>query len=190
MISDIAPEMITEWEGRYGKPVTWAHHQPVSGYDYDGIKSSQKNGRAHDITMYIENRGRLAVIAKPIYPRGLFRAPSGGLNPGEELEIGALREAHEETGLAITLDKYLLRAHVKFEDYGREIHWWTHVFTASTTDELIAPTDTHEIREARWALPEEFAQFNAMMVNAERGGLRYRAALHTQIAQLHPLFKS
>lgn len=190
MTSDIAPEMMAEWEKRYGSPVVWEHHQPVSNFDYDGIKSSQKNGRAHDITLYIENNGRIAVIAKPIYQRGMFRAPSGGLHPGESLEEGALREAHEETGLRITLGRYLLRAHVVFEDCGREIHWWTHVFSASTSDEVIAPTDTHEIREARWATPEEFAVFSAMMVNADRGGLRYRAALHEQIVRLHPLLQN
>lgn len=162
----------------------------MSGYDYDGIRASQRHGRAHDITLYIENRGRFAVIAKPIYPRGLYRAPSGGLHAGETLEEGAAREAHEETGLSITLDQYLLRAHVVFDDLGREIHWWTHVFSASTEDEHIAPIDTREIREARWAAPDEFRRFSAMMLNADRGGLRYRAALHEQIGRLLPAFKS
>lgn len=190
MTSDIAPEVIAKWEARYGLPVKWEHHQPVSSYDYDGIKSSQKNGRAHDITLYIENSGRFAVIAKPVYPRGLFRAPSGGLHTGESLEEGAIREAIEETGLSIALNEYLLRAHVVFEDYGRVIHWWTHVFYATTADEEIAPTDMEEIREARWATPEEFAKFNEMMMTADRGGLRYRAALHDQIADLLPSFKT
>lgn len=190
MKSDIAPEMIAEWEVRYGRPVEWEHRQPVSSHDYEGIRSSQKHGRAHDITLYIESRGRFAVIAKPIYPQGLFRAPSGGLHAGETLEEGALREAHEETGLSVTLDKYILRAHVVFDDYGREIDWWTHVFTATTEDEHIAPTDTREIREARWAEADEFKHFTAMMVSADRGGLRYRAALHGQIARLIPTFNS
>ncbi len=190
MKSDIADEVVEEWEAQYGRPVVWEHYQPISSYDYDGIKSSQKSGRAHDITLYIENRGRFAVIAKPIYPPGMFRAPSGGLHAGESLKDGALREAHEETGLRIELGRYLLRAHVVFDDCGREIHWWTHVFSATTHDELIAPIDTHEIREARWAAPSEFSQFSAMMVKADRGGLRYRAALHTQISLIHSSFKS
>ncbi len=190
MKSDIAAEVITRWESRFGKPVEWDHHQPISSYDYDGIKASQKGGRAHDITLYIENRGRFAVIAKPVYPRGLFRAPAGGLRNGETLADGASREALEETGLTVTLEKYLLRAHVVFEDCGREIHWWTHVFSATTTDEHIAPTDTQEIREARWATADEFRHFTEMMVTADRGGLRYRAALHNQIARLLPAFKS
>ncbi len=189
-MSYIDSATIAGWEARYGRPVEWHHHQPVSSHDFDGIKASQKNGRDHDITFYIENRGRVAVIAKPIYPRGLFRAPSGGLHVGETLEEGATREAYEETGLVMTLDRYLLRARVVFEDCGREILWWTHVFSARTDDEVIAPVDTQEIREARWALPEEFAGFTAQMATADRGGLRYRAALHRQIAMIHPLFNS
>jgi len=50
------------------------------------IRSSQIDGRAHDITLYIENAGRIAVTAKHDYPPGLYRAPSGGLHAGETLE--------------------------------------------------------------------------------------------------------
>jgi len=181
-------QMVAGWEKRYGAPVVWRHHQSLTPADYDGIKASQREGRAHDVTLYIESKGRIAVIAKPIYPAGLFRTPSGGLHVGESLEEGALREAHEETGLHVRLGRYLLRAEVTFDDGARQIFWTTHVFTATTDDELVVPIDTKEIREARWALPEEFSVFDAMMRNASRGGLRYRAALHQHVARLLPLF--
>lgn len=184
----VGSDMVAGWEKRYGAPVEWQHLQSLTPADYEGIKASQKDGRAHDITLHIENRGRIAVIAKPIYPAGLFRTPSGGLHVGETLEEGAPREAYEETGLHIRLERYLLRAKVTFDDGTRKIHWTTHVFTATTDDEVVHPIDTKEIREARWALPEEFAGFEAVMRHASRGGLRYRAALHQQVARLLPLF--
>ncbi len=37
------------------------------------------NGRAHDVTLYIEKDNGYIFIAKPFYPAGLFRAPSGGI---------------------------------------------------------------------------------------------------------------
>ena len=39
------------------------------------------------------------MIAKPSYPPGAFRVPGGALRRDEPMDVGALREAHEETGL-------------------------------------------------------------------------------------------
>ncbi|HUU44557.1 MAG TPA: NUDIX hydrolase [Acidobacteriota bacterium] len=181
---------ISEWENRYGTPLLWSYSQPADGDEFAVIAGSQKHGRAHDITLYIERAGRIAVMAKPFYPPDLYRAPSGGLNPGESLEAGAAREAREETGLAISLQKYILRAHVLFTWGERTIDWTTHVFRAITDEETIAPTDSREIREARWAEPDEFAFLCNLMRQTGSSGLNYRAALHEQIATLHPLFAS
>jgi 8-oxo-dGTP pyrophosphatase MutT (NUDIX family) len=185
----ITPAMVAEWESRYGVPRRWRHKQPITPRDYDIIHGSQHDGRAHDITLYIEADGRIAVIAKPFYPPGLFRAPSGSLKSGESLEDGAGREGYEETGLRIQLTSYLLRATVVFAEGARTIDWCTHVFTATTDDRVIAPTDHVEIREARWAKPEEFATFTELMRRSDRGGLHYRAALHEQVAGVHPVFR-
>ncbi|GAB4313681.1 MAG: hypothetical protein Kow0074_00320 [Candidatus Zixiibacteriota bacterium] len=185
----IQPETIAGWERRYGTPREWDHLQPVTVRDYGIIKASQKHGRRHDITLYIECDGHIAVIAKPFYPDGLYRAPSGGLQPGESLEDGAQREAREETGLPITLRQYLLRTNVIFRSstFG-DIEWHSHIFTATTSQTDIAHTDFNEIREARWAAPSEFVTFGEIMRASEYGGLHYRAALHEQFAGLHPLF--
>jgi 8-oxo-dGTP pyrophosphatase MutT (NUDIX family) len=157
--------------------------------DHAVITGSQKNGRCHDVTFYIEADGKIAVIAKPFYPPKLYRAPSGGLNPNESLEEGALREAFEETGLRIELTEYILRTNVVFEcDLGK-IPWHSHIFRATTTDRILAPTDHIEIKEARWADPSEFALFGEIMRQSDKGGLWYRASLHEQIARLHPLFQ-
>ncbi len=187
----ISQETIRSWSGLYGTPRQWSHRQAVTPSDYGIISGSQKHGRRHDITLYIEGDGLIAVIAKPFYPPGLYRAPSGGLEPGETLEAGSAREAHEETGLDVELASYLLVATVVFTCPDKPaIEWHTHVFSATTSDRTLAPTDHHEIREARWADPSEFATFSAIMRESQRGGLLYRAALHDEIAKAHPLFRS
>jgi 8-oxo-dGTP pyrophosphatase MutT (NUDIX family) len=186
----VSDQTIESWAARYGIARTWSHQQMVTPNDYAIISGSQKHGRRHDITLYIEGDGKIAVIAKPFYPPGLYRAPSGGLEPEESLESGASREALEETGLNIELCHYLLVATVIFECDGKpQIEWRTHVFSATTTDRILSPTDHHEIREARWAAPGEFATFGAIMRRSERGGLLYRAALHEQVAQIHRAFQ-
>ncbi|MEW5873592.1 MAG: NUDIX hydrolase [Candidatus Zixiibacteriota bacterium] len=185
----VSAASIKGWEGRYGTPVEWTDVQSISDEDHQVISHSQRHGRRHDITLYIEGDGKIAVIAKPFYPPGLYRAPSGGLDPDEDLETGAAREGLEETGLTVRLERYLLRAHVAFTSRLGDIAWHTHVFSASTPDRLIAPTDHHEIREARWADPGEFRDFDLIMRRSERGGLQYRARLHEQVARLHHLFR-
>ena len=72
----------------------------------------------------------------------------------------AVREAYEETGLSIRLDRYILRCAIRFYSPTREVDWTSHVFTAAYTGGNIGPHDLKEIREARWATVDEFPEFN------------------------------
>jgi 8-oxo-dGTP diphosphatase len=47
---------------------------------------------------YITHQGRLLVFTHPNSPEAGIQVPAGSLEPGEEPEAGALREAIEETG--------------------------------------------------------------------------------------------
>ena len=180
--------MTESWIPTYGEQRVWSHVQPITHDDYQIIAGSQKHGRSHDITLYIESEGQIAVTAKHFYPPGMYRTPSGGLTPGEALEIGAGREATEETGLIVCLTRYLLRAEVVFTCSLGDIAWVSHIFRATTNDRTIAPTDHEEIREARWADLSEFPAFGVLMRQSDKGGLKYRASLHEQVALVHPLF--
>jgi ADP-ribose pyrophosphatase YjhB (NUDIX family) len=143
--------MVRAWERRYGEPVRLATTWEVSGAELAMVRASQKFGRCHDITMCISDGRRYVVIAKPTFPEGAFRIPSGGLKPGESLESGVEREAFEETGLRISLDRYLLRVDATFACETDREAWVSHVFFARALNRVLAPTDHAEIREARWA---------------------------------------
>ena len=75
--------MIAAAEERYGAPAEFTMSYPASPREMDIVRASQKNGRKHDITMAIFGDPGALVIAKHWYTRGLYRLPSGGLNPGE-----------------------------------------------------------------------------------------------------------
>ncbi len=151
----VTASMISEWECRYGIPTLFETVRAITDRDHDMIRASQKFGRQHDITFCILNESQLVVIAKPSFPPGAFRIPSGGLRPGEPLEAGLAREAMEETGLAVTPHRYVLRVSARFTNQGREILWYSHVFTALTVDRVLAPIDWDEISEARWVTLDE-----------------------------------
>ena len=174
----ITDEVITDIERKYGTPQEIGLAYEMTPQEFESVRRSQKRGRAHDVTLFIIHKNRVVVIKKPMYPDGVYRAPSGGIEPGESFEAGTLREALEETGLIVRLELYLLRARVTFKSESSLIQWTTHVLIASPTGGELAPIDTHEIVEARYATVEELAGcIRDALLNSGSTGLRYRAQL-------------
>jgi 8-oxo-dGTP pyrophosphatase MutT (NUDIX family) len=166
---------------QYGYPPIISMEAKVDNDEYDFMRSTQSFGRCHDITLYIFKNNKLIVNAKHHYPPGLYRAPSGGLKPGESFYEGVMREAYEETGSKIEIDKYILQVNVSFSCSRRSIPWKTHVFTAKYKSGRIRPIDIREIREVRIADLSEFEKYKKIIAGMESGGLSYRARLHDEV---------
>jgi 8-oxo-dGTP pyrophosphatase MutT (NUDIX family) len=179
----ITEQMIRDAERKYGVPETHKMSFDASERDIGVIRSSQKHGRKHDITLAIFGHPGVLVIAKPWYPKGLYRLPSGGLDPGESLEDGSAREAWEETGAQIELVRYHLRVDVDFVGESATIPWTTHLFSARYLSGEIAPNDTDEIREARWCALTEMLAHRELMLKPKVSGLHYRAALQDKFLE-------
>lgn len=174
----IAAASVREWERRYGAPIVREWEQTISRGEMDMVLGSRKHGRSHDITLFIFAGERLALIAKHSFPPGGFRAPSGGLEPGEALEQGAPREAKEETGLDIVLERYVLRIEAVFTEGHRTQPWVSHVFTARRVGGQLNPIDRHEIAKATYAtLADLQGRIRDVLLATERPLLRYRVYL-------------
>jgi 8-oxo-dGTP pyrophosphatase MutT (NUDIX family) len=150
------------------------------------VSSTRNQTRLHDVTLFIRNpRGQYALIQKHGYPAGGWRAPGGGVHPGEPFADGALREALEETGLEARLVRYLLRVYVTFTCGGLVQPWTTHVLLAESDDAEPATRDPREIAAARWSTLEELnGPIAEALLASGRGLFRYRVALHTEVARL------
>jgi ADP-ribose pyrophosphatase YjhB (NUDIX family) len=180
----LSQQDIGRMERRYGVPAVERMSFEMGEQEWVNLRGSQLHGRAHDVTLFVFHRGRLAVIAKHNYPPGLYRAPSGGVLPGESMARGIAREMMEETGLKIRLQRYVLRVHVDFTRRKEKIAWTTHVFTGERIAGRIRPRDTQEIREARWAdLGELAGDVREKLLGSGSAGLRYRALLHDRVMQ-------
>ena len=180
----VTDDMIAQMEVGYGISSRVSFGFDVSEEEYSLIRGSQKHGRNHDVTLYIRKGEMLAVIAKPFYPPGLYRAPSGGLKPGESFIDGINREIAEEVGCEIQLDRFILRTSVTFTQGNNSIAWRSFVFTADYVRGDFQFTDHHEISEVHLATWGEFDQFGRIMRSSTLGGLHYRAALHETVKRL------
>ncbi len=175
----VTAEIFREVELRYGTPVEIARQYEMTSEQLDIVRLGQKQGRCHDVTLVIvDDKRNIVVIRKPSYPLGAYRTPSGGVELGESFDDGAIREAKEETGLDIVLERYLIRANVRFRCGSELIDWTTHVLQARPTGGTLQPIDTKEIVEARKATAAEITgPIREVLIATGSPGLRYRAEL-------------
>jgi ADP-ribose pyrophosphatase YjhB (NUDIX family) len=163
---------------QFGTPVVLHWQDEVSEEEMELIR--RESGRRHDVTLFIfDPEGRLALIQKPSYPPDVWRPPGGGVRAGEDFVCGVGREGLEETGVEISLRRYLVRTEAMFR-LGRRVEpWQTHVFSASTEARVLIPVDTHEIAAARWGTTAELGgPIRRAILSTGRPLWRYRAALH------------
>ena len=173
----LTEEVLAPIRARYGEPRILEWEGEISGREY-GIATFDPL-RTHDVTLFILNGERLALIRKHPFAPDVWRPPGGGVKEGEDFDQAVLREAYEETGLRIELRRYLVEARARFAYGDHVLDWRTHVFLATTDDESIEPHDLDEIAEARWGTLEELAgPLRARLLATGRAFWRYRVALH------------
>ena len=163
---------------RFGEPALLEWDGAISAEEW--AVATYNPERFHDVTLFIlDPLSRIALIRKPHFAHDVFRPPGGGIKPGEDSTAGAVREALEETGLRVELERYLVDARAVFRNDGRELHWRTHVVLAATADTELAPDDPAEIADARWGTLDELrGPLRAILLATGRAFWRYRVALH------------
>jgi len=177
----LTDEVLAPVRERYGDPDVIEWEGAISEREYR--VATYDPARLHDVTIFITNGPRLALIRKHPFPPDVWRPPGGGVKAGEDFTEAVRREAFEETGLRVDLARYLVLARARFVFGSAELDWRTHVFHATTRDEAIEPHDTEEIAEARWGTLEELAgPLRERLLSTGRAFWRYRVALHDAAA--------
>jgi ADP-ribose pyrophosphatase YjhB (NUDIX family) len=166
---------------QFGEPALLEWEGDVSEQEFGVITYSPK--RRHDVTFFVLNGERLALVRKPHFPPDIWRPPGGGVKIGEDVVAAVVREAFEETGAEVELERYLVLGEARFRFAGEEIAWRTHVVTARTRTERLEPRDTDEIEAARWgSLAELSGPLRERLLATGRALWRYRVALHDAAA--------
>ncbi len=177
-IVHVTEAVLAPLRGQYGTPDSLAWDGEVSREEL--ALATYNPSRRHDVTLFIlDPADRIALIRKPAFTEGVWRPPGGGIKPGEDFATGAVREAFEETGLAVTLERYLVDAAARFRCGDAEVDWRTHLFLARAGEEALAPRDAGEIAAARWGTLEELrGPLRNRLLATGRALWRYRVALH------------
>jgi len=169
--------VLAELRARYGEPQVLEWTGEITEREY--ALATYEPKRTHDVTLFILNGDRLALIRKHGYPPEVWRPPGGGVRVGEAFEAGAAREALEETGLRIRLDRYLVASAARFVFPPHELSWRTHVFLATTSDDALNSRDPKEIESARWGTLDELrGPIRERLLATGAAFWRYRVALH------------
>lgn len=184
----ITPALLAPVEARFGVPQEAVVTFAIGDDEMRMLVSSTRGQtRLHDVTVFPVNPdGHIAVIRKPSFPADAFRAPSGGVKPGEEFVAAAVREMWEETGVTATLQRYLLRTTVTFTCPGFPPQpWRSHVFSGTCPERCTVVHDTHEIAEATFiSLDELLGPVRERLASTGRGLLAYRVWLTDVVGSL------
>ena len=67
-----------------------------------------RGDRRGEVVFAIRNRrDKILLHTKSFYPSGVYRLPGGGIHWDEEVEAALFREVEEETGLPVTVDRFV-----------------------------------------------------------------------------------
>jgi len=107
---------------KYGKPQRMTLNMPQLPLSPD--KTAAR--RAEVLLAICTGANKVLLHTKSFYPDGVFRLLSGGIHPDESVESALLREAREETGLDVRIEKFV--ALIQYESGARPHPFASYLF--------------------------------------------------------------
>ncbi len=176
--------------GRYGSPRVV--DAPIDDHFDDPVRKPDRFG---EVCMVIRRpNGKLLLAIKTFYPRGAYRLPTGGIHHGEGIQDALVREAHEETGLTVEVERFL--AHVQYRSRARRADgplFHTFAFLLAERGGTLGALDTSEqIEDWREIAPAELPAVADVLDDLRTSGTldiggdwrawgRFRAVVHRAV---------
>jgi 8-oxo-dGTP pyrophosphatase MutT (NUDIX family) len=92
--------------------------------------------------------GNLLTMKKTFYPQGAFRLLTGGINSGERVLDALLRETYEETGLEVSITRFLAAVAYYVRDKDMAPVFYTFAFLLDEVGGTLVVVDEKERVEA------------------------------------------
>ncbi|GAB4527849.1 MAG: NUDIX hydrolase [Anaerolineae bacterium] len=189
-LADLIDEAeVSQLNAEYGPGERRGVALEVSALSFDGWlgKMATSPNRRGEVVLAIQRPdGQTLLHTKRFYPEGVYRLPTGGVHPDEPVLSGVTREAREETGLEVTIERFLGTVEYRFCYASQSLSFVSYVFllragnnqpVVQDPDELIIGfryVDAREIRRVAVqlrALPPEWGDWG-----------RFRALAHDLVA--------
>lgn len=131
---------IVQLSQRYGQPLERLVTLPAKK-PFDPLNKKDRYG---EVCMVVRRpNGRLLTMIKTYYPRGAYRLLTGGIDHGEAIFDALLRETTEETGLKVTVNRFL--AAVAYRMAGKELpRFYTFAFLLDEVGGTLGVVDEGE----------------------------------------------
>lgn len=161
---------------------------PKEFADWRDAVMVKRNRRGEVVLVLQRPDGQVLLHTKAFYPRGTFRLLTGGIHYGEPVLEAAVREAAEETGLAITPDRYLGLVAYDLRHGARRLPFASYLVLAQVDGQPPVLQDTdEEITEFRYTpvvhLPQIAADLRGLPGKWACWGAM-RAPAHEMVARL------
>jgi len=183
-------QQITTLAGQFGMPKRVVVE--LDGWPFDPLDRTDRYG---EVCMVIRRpNGKLLTAIKTYYPPGCYRLLTGGVDHGENIVDGLLREVDEETGLDVGIRRFLAVIEYRLAaPDAPPISFATFAFLLDESGGVLEVRDLHERHaDFREIDPSELLALAAHLAaapdafDAEIGGSwrdwgRFRAVVHRTV---------
>lgn len=182
------PQEVAALAARYGAPERRRFALDLGEREFEYWREKSAHRRGEVVLVIRRPSGRVLLHTKGFYPPGTYRLPSGGVRWGEEVLSAVHREAREETGLDVEVERFLGLIEVEFRHADQALPFVSYVFLVREIGGELAPQDSEEeITAFREVPPEELeAVANELEALPEewRDWGRFRALAHHFVSEL------
>ena len=180
---------IEEAAARFGPPIEKSYRLDVGQEDFRNREKIRAKRGGEVILAVRRKSGEYLLHTKAFYPPGAYRLPSGGVEQGEDLATAVGREAIEETGLNLSIERFVGILRYRFCWEGLESDFTSYVFLLSEIGGALAAQDVGEqisgYREVPLGeLPEVARALEHLAVPGWETWGRFRALAHRFVAEV------
>jgi 8-oxo-dGTP diphosphatase len=144
-LNDLIDEKeVTELARRYG-PLERRHYVLEVGERVFIYWREERSDSRGEVALFIlRPSGNVILHTKEFYPEGIYRVPTGGIEWGEDVVTAVHREAREETGLTVAIERCLGVLEYEFRYRGETLPFVSYVFLLRENGGQLHPQDKGE----------------------------------------------
>lgn len=140
----IDPEEIEQLASEYGPIQRRSYSVEMDRENFEYWQDKLTTKRRGEVVLVVRRPNGVVLHTKDFYPPGTYRLPSGGVRWGENILHALHREAREEMGLDVEVERFLGLLEYEFHCQEETIPFVSYVFLIRGRGTKLAPQDEEE----------------------------------------------